>query len=98
MDEGKLVGAKLPGARRKWLVALFVFAGVIFILLGYYQYVAIPRYIPGEAQGNIAELSMQRFPPGVKAPDFSLKDVQGKRMGLKQFRGAYLLLSFRTTW
>ncbi|MEE8449581.1 MAG: hypothetical protein V3S39_08100 [Thermodesulfobacteriota bacterium] len=98
MNEGKLVSKKQTGARRSWLVAFLVFAVAVFLLLGYYQYISIPRYIPGEARGKIAELSMQKFPPGVKAPVFSLENVDGKTVSLRQFKGSYLLLSFRTTW
>lgn len=98
MNEDKLTSAGAPGARRWWLVALVVFGGAIFVLLGYYQYLSIPLYTTGEAEGTIAELNMQRFPPGIKVPDFSLENLQGKKVRLKQFRGGYLLLSFRTTW
>jgi len=33
-----------------------------------------------------------------KAPDFSLKDLNGKKVGLKQFRGKILFLNFWATW
>jgi peroxiredoxin len=33
-----------------------------------------------------------------KAPDFSLKDLNGKKVGLKQFKGKIILLNFWATW
>ena len=33
-----------------------------------------------------------------KAPDFSLLDLHGKKVGLKQFRGKIILLNFWATW
>jgi len=33
-----------------------------------------------------------------KAPDFSLVDLNGKKVGLKQFRGKIILLNFWATW
>ena len=33
-----------------------------------------------------------------RAPDFSLPDLQGRKMGLKQFRGKIILLNFWATW
>jgi len=33
-----------------------------------------------------------------KPPDFSLKDLDGRKVGLKQFRGKVVLLNFWTTW
>ncbi len=33
-----------------------------------------------------------------KAPDFSLLDLRGRRVGLKEFRGKIILLNFWATW
>ena len=33
-----------------------------------------------------------------KAPDFSLLDLHGRKVGLKQFRGKIILLNFWATW
>lgn len=35
---------------------------------------------------------------GKEAPDFALSDPEGKRMGLRDFRGKVVLLTFFTTW
>ena len=36
--------------------------------------------------------------PGTKAPDFTLKDLDGKEVSLKDFRGKTVVLVFWATW
>ncbi len=36
--------------------------------------------------------------PRRKAPDFSLKDLNGNEVGLRAMRGRVVLINFRTTW
>lgn len=89
---------KTSGVKRALLAIPFVVLGGIFALLGYYQYMAIPRYVPGKEAGFIPEVGMQKFSGRIVAPDFTLPDVDGRPVSLSQFRGNYLLLTFRTTW
>ncbi len=55
-----------------------------------------------EADLRIAELleavSVYKFDNPVKAPDFNLTSVKGSNIGLNQYRGKIVLLSFWTTW
>jgi len=38
------------------------------------------------------------IPASPKAPDFTLKDLSGKTVSLKDYRGKVVLLDFTTTW
>lgn len=55
-----------------------------------------------EADLRIAELlkamSVYQFDNPVKAPDFNLTSVKRSNIGLNQYRGKIVLLSFWTTW
>jgi cytochrome oxidase Cu insertion factor (SCO1/SenC/PrrC family) len=55
-----------------------------------------------EADFQIAELleaaNVYKFENPVKAPDFNLTSVKGSDIGLNQYRGKIVLLSFWTTW
>ena len=54
------------------------------------------------AEGGEADLfSKIRIDPikgNKKAPDFSLKDLNGKKVEIKQFKGKIILLNFWATW
>ncbi len=60
--------------------------------------------IPAEENqvSNIADLlasmNMYHFKEPVPAPDFELTSVNRKKVGLTQYRGDVVLLSFWTTW
>jgi peroxiredoxin len=52
-----------------------------------------------EALGGEAGTKNQSPPAGAPmAPDFSLKDLNGKARSLKDYRGKVVLLNFTTTW
>ena len=48
---------------------------------------------PGQVAGSAAGLQV-----GSKAPDFTLKDLDGNSVKLSDFRGKAVLLNFFTTW
>jgi len=43
-------------------------------------------------------LGIQRFKEKVVAPNFKLKNLNGKTVSLKDFRGKFILLNFMATW
>jgi cytochrome oxidase Cu insertion factor (SCO1/SenC/PrrC family) len=48
--------------------------------------------------GLLASLNMYYFADPVKAPDFELLSLHGKKVSLVQYRGKVVLLSFWATW
>lgn len=43
-------------------------------------------------------MGIQRFQEKVVAPDFKLKNLNGKMVSLKDYRGKFVLLNFMATW
>lgn len=46
----------------------------------------------------MASMDMYHFPDPPGAPDFNLESVNGGRVGLAEYRGKVILLSFWATW
>ncbi len=70
--------------RRLWMIIFFL---VIFLL--------------GNAPLAIAQFSeagVQKLRVAVEAPDFTLKEVGGGKISLKELRGKIILLNFFATW
>jgi cytochrome oxidase Cu insertion factor (SCO1/SenC/PrrC family) len=45
-----------------------------------------------------SETYVQELNTPVEAPNFLLKEISGKEVSLKEFRGKIVLLNFFTTW
>lgn len=43
-------------------------------------------------------LGIHRFKKGIVAPNFTLKNLEGKTVSLKDYRGQFVLMSFMATW
>ena len=70
--------------RRLWIVFAFL---VIFLL--------------GNAPAAVAQFSeagVQKLRVAVDAPDFTLKELGGGKISLKELRGKIILLNFFATW
>jgi len=70
--------------RRLWIVFPFL---VIFLL--------------GNAPAAVAQFSeagVQKLRVAVDAPDFTLKELSGGKISLKELRGKVILLNFFATW
>ncbi len=85
----KEVGGLLKGgfAMKRLIVAVFVF----FILLLW----KIPMV---SAQTQFVEAGVEKFRIPVEAPDFTLTDVDGKKVSLKELRGKIIILNFFASW
>lgn len=55
--------------------------------------------IPGtSAQTQFSEAGVEKFRVAVEAPDFTLKELGGEKISLKELRGKIILLNFFATW
>jgi cytochrome oxidase Cu insertion factor (SCO1/SenC/PrrC family) len=70
---------------------LAVFVCFLVILLSW----KIPAPI---AQTQFAEAGVEKFRVPVEAPDFTLQEVGGGRVSLKELRGKIILLNFFASW
>ncbi len=52
----------------------------------------------GREEDLYTKIRISQIKGGKRAPDFSLPDLQGRKVGLKQFRGKIVLLNFWATW
>jgi len=70
-------------------LAVVVF-GLVFLLLW---------KIPGtSAQTQFAAIGVEKFRVPVEAPDFTLREVGGGKISLKELRGKIILLNFFASW
>jgi cytochrome oxidase Cu insertion factor (SCO1/SenC/PrrC family) len=47
---------------------------------------------------QFSEAGVQEFTTPVEAPDFTLKDLNGREVSLQELKGKVVLLNFFTTW
>ena len=70
-------------------LAIFIFLLAILMLSG------IPSI---SAQTQFSEAGVEKFRVPVGAPDFSLQELGGGKISLKELRGKIILLNFFATW
>jgi cytochrome oxidase Cu insertion factor (SCO1/SenC/PrrC family) len=50
------------------------------------------------AHAQFSEAKVQEFSAPMNAPDFTLKELDGGNISLKELRGKIVILNFFTTW
>ncbi|MBI5183860.1 MAG: redoxin domain-containing protein [Nitrospinae bacterium] len=65
---------------------------IIFIVLGIFA-----ERIEAE-EDYFKNLNILRATNDIPAPDFTIKDINGNEINLKNLRGKVILLNFFTTW
>ncbi len=53
---------------------------------------------PRVANAQFTEAGVQKLRVAVDAPDFTLKEIGGGKVSLKELRGKIILLNFFATW
>jgi cytochrome oxidase Cu insertion factor (SCO1/SenC/PrrC family) len=67
---------------------------VVFVLV-----ILLLWKIPGVmAQTQFVEAEVEKFRVPVEAPDFTLREVGGGKVSLKELRGKIILLNFFASW
>ena len=70
-------------------LAIFIFLLAILML---------SRIPSASSQTQFAEAGVEKFRVPVEAPDFTLREVVGGKVSLKELRGKIILLNFFATW
>jgi len=50
------------------------------------------------ATAQFSEAGVEKFRIAVEAPDFTLKELGGEKVSLKDLRGRFVILNFFATW
>lgn len=69
----------------------------LFIILGFLTIVA-PLGLLNAAMDHMSAAGILKFKERKSAPEFTLENLEGKQVKLKDFRGKVVLLNFWTTW
>jgi len=66
---------------------MILFASALFLLLN--THIGFAQFL---------EAGVEKFRAPVEAPDFTLKELSGEKVSLKELRGKIILLNFFATW
>jgi len=80
-----------------WVALFGLLSLVAFGYLGQLFFRTKPAS-PPSARDFFARLSIERPEKTIRAPDFSLEDLAGRRLNLKDLRGKVVFLNFWATW
>ena len=64
---------------------------LVFVIVGFLPSVPI-------AQVQFSEAGVEKFRVPVEAPEFTLKEIGGGKISLKELRGKIILLNFFASW
>ncbi len=94
---------RLSGKNRTGVVVILFAAGLVVLYLLFSQYLQRPNQVasgqPGEPAGQAAASAESEGPGvGMRAPDFSLRDLNGRKVTLSSLQGKVVMLNFWATW
>jgi len=91
---GRALGVGRPGSTGDWTALA---AGVFFVCLSLTVF-SLPAAAAKAGTDPLQALGLQAPKEAVEAPGFSLPDLSGKKILLKQWRGQLVFLNFFATW
>ena len=82
------------------LVLITLFAALSFLAYAFFGQIFFQREKANPPAGRdlFKRLAIEKLEKVVQAPDFTLEDLSGKRLSLKDFRGKIVFLNFWATW
>jgi peroxiredoxin len=85
--------------RKKSTVALILLIAISIVFLYLYlSYTKEKRVEEVDYQTLFSSLGIQEITPPLEAPDFTLEDLRGSQVSLKDFAGKVVFLNFWATW
>ena len=98
--------------RNQWVIVLVLAAFALMVWSGYSNYKRRKQYAQRQVQGALVpesannqsvqqDVSADEGLPnlrGKRAPDFSLRSVDGKKVALSDYKGKAVLINFWATW
>jgi thioredoxin 1 len=98
--------------RNQWVIVLVLAAFALMVWSGYANYKRRKQYAQRQAQGTLVpetannqsvqqDVSADEGLPdlrGKRAPDLSLRTVDGKKISLSDYKGKAVLINFWATW
>jgi thiol-disulfide isomerase/thioredoxin len=93
-------GSPARGIFSRPLVWVALFGLLTLLAFGFFGLIFFqPKSAKPPAAGDLFErLSVERPEKTIRAPDFSLEDLSGRRLSLKDLRGKVVFLNFWATW
>jgi peroxiredoxin len=85
--------ALIHGIRRKGLFSMRISLAILGCAIFLH-----PFFSPAQAGGSRPETKATAVSEGTLAPDFALKNLQGKTVDLASYRGQVVLVNFWATW
>jgi peroxiredoxin len=96
--------------RNQWVIVLVLAAFALMVWSGYANYKRRKQYAQRQVQGVPESANNQSVQQdvaadeglpdlrGKRAPDFSLRTVEGKKVSLSDYKGKAVLINFWATW
>jgi peroxiredoxin len=96
--------------RNQWVVVLVIAALALMVWSGYENYKRRKQYAQHQAQGTPETANNQSVQQdvaadeglpdlrGKRAPEFTLRSVDGKKVSLSDYKGKAVLINFWATW
>jgi thiol-disulfide isomerase/thioredoxin len=98
--------------RNQWVIVLVIAAFALMVWSGYANYKRRKQYAQRQVQGALVPESANNqsvqqdvaadegLPDlrGKRAPEFSLRSVEGKKVSLSDYKGKAVLINFWATW
>lgn len=66
--------------------------------MGMFLMVTFLLWETADVRAQFSEAGVEKFRVAVEAPDFTLKELSGGRISLKELRGKVVILNFFATW